>query len=209
MKRRLLSVVAGLSLALCVASAALWVRSYHVHERLYYRRPFATSHVAGARGPFAQVEHGVMEVGWAQVVQYEAPMPPTWQEPPGLHRVCGVPIDARGYRGPRSLMIYTAPPADTTTLAARLCFARRYGFKVHQPWVSINFDSVTAPMGAVVALTGAFPAVYAMTRLRRRRRRTAGRCRVCGYDLRATPDRCPECGAASREKTAPSRSAVA
>jgi hypothetical protein len=59
---------------------------------------------------------------------------------------------------------------------------------------------VTSTSGAVFPIF--MPAVlFALTLLvstwRYRRlhlRLLEGRCKVCGYDLRATPDRCPECG---------------
>ena len=53
--------------------------------------------------------------------------------------------------------------------------------------------AVFVPHGFLVLAFAAAPAAWTLSR-RRGRRRALGRCAACGYDLRATPRRCPECG---------------
>jgi hypothetical protein len=50
---------------------------------------------------------------------------------------------------------------------------------------------------ALMPVLAALPVWWVAARWRVTVRRSRGLCPACGYDLRATPDRCPECGAAA------------
>ena len=53
---------------------------------------------------------------------------------------------------------------------------------------------VVIPYWAFCALFLLTPAYFGFTVTKARRRKRAGRCVNCGYDIHVTPDRCPECG---------------
>jgi hypothetical protein len=66
-------------------------------------------------------------------------------------------------------------------------------------WQRVSFRRMCVPFW-LIALTFSLPGVvqwviWGWRRARHRARSRSGICTACGYDLQATPDRCPECGA--------------
>jgi hypothetical protein len=62
-------------------------------------------------------------------------------------------------------------------------------------WIDGRSNFVVAvPFWFLALLCALPPALVVRGAMRRRGTMISGKCRRCGYDLRATPDRCPECG---------------
>jgi hypothetical protein len=64
------------------------------------------------------------------------------------------------------------------------------------PRMSSRAQAVYLPIAYPTFLFGAIGGVMLLFAYRHQRNHRTGCCLVCGYDLRATPDRCPECGTA-------------
>ena len=201
MRRKLFFVAVMLSLLLCVATVALWVRSYWYLDTLTRMRSdgrfvqFASVHgvlTFGVRME-ATIEYGDAEKSWRDA-------PWAWRDAPWAWR------DRVKYV--ESEWQYAGCPA--------FAFLRYFGV-VRWAWAGFSssrydntsgnaaVDKVTVhdryysvPHWFVTLILLGFPTVYARSLLARyvcQRRVAGGRCRKCGYDLTGnTSGACPECG---------------
>ena len=181
MRRRLLNVLTAVSLVLCAAVAALWVRSHFVAEDFHwqwhrgggeFRGVAFKSSGGGAALRFYSAsfaDPAALALARAEVerkplyrVANLTPRYPRWSNP--RWQVLGLQwaIDAAA-----------GPPFRPTRV-------------------------LVLPYWSLTLLAAALPTLRLATGLKRRRRlrrlKARGRCPACGYDLRATPGRCPECG---------------
>ena len=195
--RRLFTFASAASLLLCVATIALWAWSYHRHEVIY----LADRQVGPPVGP---ADRGAIALyaqqGWAEARERY------WKETRHeLHvsrgRVATGTFD--DWCVPRRAVAWSAPSGRTpgrTVLPVRdlpPLLPTGGGIDVTGGLHLRRFRTLQPswPIWPAAAATLALPSGWAWTRWLQRRRRKRGGCPACGYDLRATPDLCPECGA--------------
>ncbi len=166
-RRRLFAGLTILSLVLCLATLALWVRSYWRCDR-----PMRVSAEAETYDDFElQSCLGELSIVAANLTGGPARWVPGWH----LLTLPSSPLQTLRFR--------TKPfPAQSASV---LGFG--FGYYARFLW---------CPHWFFALLFAALPVVRLRSILRTRRRDRAGLCQHCGYDLRASPQggRCPECG---------------
>ena len=188
LRRIALIGVTAVSLVGCVGCAVLWARCYLVPQT--QNDALMVWKVEAAGGQARQRVVRVCSHSGALHADYDSS---AFSGPP-------VPTPVRGW----ATTPWRAERVASKSVLAGVRGRQVAGFRFWtegedgRPWGSNHVkDSigVSVPYWAMVGVLGVLPGVWWRRRRSRDGDRVAGRCSKCGYDLRATPGRCPECGA--------------
>ena len=170
-RRRLLTTATAGSVVLWVAVVVLWARSYWRGDMLDLQRLDATA-PTGTVADCRELRVYSGRGDWAIAV----------------NRNLGTAAAGGRWRGRRYV---TDQPVGGAEAFAFQADWRQPPSGVGWRWCPF----LRAPYWCPAGLLAALPVGRLIARVPRRRGRPPHACRRCGYDLRATPARCPECGA--------------
>jgi hypothetical protein len=208
LRRWLFNGFAAMSLLLFVATVALWVRSSWIGDEFSFRLASirdkdGNTAVYGCQG---YIQGGGIWIDYA-IENFFPPdlavkLRPAWSHEyvlPGRYLYAS---DILRWR-------WLAQMNRTSHSLVRLGRFGMEWMRVKWPLPSQRADThlvVAVPLWSLSALFLIFPLAWDIGHRRRHRaicRVHAGRCPNCNYDLRATPDFCPECGAVPLIKEIP------
>jgi hypothetical protein len=208
MKRRLFMILSVSSLLLLLGIVVLWGRSCIIGDTISYdalgdgwvmavpaehevSQPLATSdsYVAGRSGASATVARLSSRRGVCAFRRV------TLRASVG-GRV-GLADAHRGIRY-RAVLVSPADPSSSRGFAG-FYFASKTVTDQSGVWREFG---VSLPYWFLLGCTGILPILWLRCYRRARGRREGCLCPSCGYDLRATPERCPECGTPQAEASA-------
>jgi hypothetical protein len=189
---RLFSFASAVSLLLCVAAAALWVSGHVKHQQF----------IAGCGG-------------WTDDFHYRERSAGVGTQSGNLYFAWGGygfdftgPVDGfSGTREEAAAQWHKSHPGgmswyrrETPSGPQFITTRDWHGFG----WASDNLSlskgysqtshELVLPAWFVLIAAAVLPAIRVRGNMRRRKQLNLRLCRSCSYDLRATPDRCPECG---------------
>jgi hypothetical protein len=189
MRRKLFIFMTTVSLVVCIAAGVLWVRSY----------------LARTTGPMVAFDGASGAVFRAVPVFAGIDSFTFVGSAPGralfVHQSSAPPVDASNcgvFGSPGSVVAYSPPVVVQGS--GLLGFA--YECATFRAAAGASATVLSVPFWAVMVVSSVLPLSALRRRLRDRRLIREGRCRACGYDLRATFGRCPECGAVPEQPAA-------
>ena len=199
----LLHALTTLSLLLCIATAAIWVRSYWRMDVAALNIRQLHRAISGGGGIFLERFDFVQRKGsWrnstAAPTQTKTHDYAAWRavRHPGARRW---EWQTRPYELRSELLNQAWGPDLNLALPQVEPIDQKRQEMFNNVDGSVVADALVGhrvwiPYWLLLAATAVLPFARVVARLRRSKRASLNLCPTCGYDLRATPDRCPECG---------------